>query len=283
MMSAKSVECLDAPGQDSLSEIALRPYMQRLELHRQEWDSEFFGTPMGVIALVPGITSPRHGWQVEGLRQRLSSLLDQARTQGYAHVIFRVGPDEQAAIWAAESAGMRLVDIGVDSTFDLGRGAVPELPPGAVIRPARSEDLPALRNLAGAAFVLSRFGADPFFRSEQVVELHRQWITNLYHGLAQAVLVCELDQGLAGFVSCALSGDQGRIPLIATRADFRRRGAGRALVAAALQWFSAAGARAAHVKTQAHNYPALALYHRAGFVVSKTELTFSITLAHRQD
>ena len=34
----------------------------------------------------------------------------------------------------------------------------------------------------------------------------------------------------------------------------------------------------AHVKTQAHNYPALALYHRAGYVVSKTELTFSVTL-----
>jgi hypothetical protein len=31
----------------------------------------------------------------------------------------------------------------------------------------------------------------------------------------------------------------------------------------------------ARVKTQAHNYQALALYHRAGFAVSQTELTFS--------
>src|SRR2546430_12302679 len=49
-----------------------------------------------------------------------------------------------------------------------------------------------------------------FFTPEQVVELHRQWITNLFNGLAQAVLVCELEGGLAGFVSCASHGDQDR-------------------------------------------------------------------------
>jgi hypothetical protein len=33
----------------------------------------------------------------------------------------------------------------------------------------------------------------------------------------------------------------------------------------------------AHVKTQVHNFKALALYSRAGFAVSATELTFSIS------
>jgi hypothetical protein len=45
-----------------------------------------------------------------------------------------------------------------------------------------------------------------------------------------------------------------------------------------LRWFLDNGCRVAHVKTQSHNYAALALYHRSGFNVSKTELTFSIAL-----
>jgi mycothiol synthase len=90
--------------------------------------------------------------------------------------------------------------------------------------------------------------------------------------------VAERGGEVIGFVSCALSGDEGRIPLIACGEGQRGRGLGRALVASALRWFAANGARVAHVKTQAVNYPALALYHRSGFNVSKTELTFSITL-----
>jgi ribosomal protein S18 acetylase RimI-like enzyme len=50
------------------------------------------------------------------------------------------------------------------------------------------------------------------------------------------------------------------------------------LVSAGLKWFRGAGCRVVHVKTQAHNYRALALYHRSGFTVSKVELTFSIGL-----
>jgi ribosomal protein S18 acetylase RimI-like enzyme len=141
-----------------------------------------------------------------------------------------------------------------------------------------ADDESILGELAGRAFVLSRFSADPFFTPEQVQNFHRTWITNLCRELAQRVLVCEIDGTVAGFVSCALASDEGRIPLIATGAEYRGRGLGSALVAAALHWFLDAGCRVVHVKTQAHNFRALALYHRSGFTVSNVELTFSIAL-----
>ncbi len=242
-----------------------------------DWDTEFFGARMGELGLasttkVPNAGSARTKDMELGLRTRIA----EAAERGYAHLIYRVPADDMPSIWAAETGGLKLVDVGIDSTFHFDRVPLPEPLDGITIRPSRDEDVPALRDLAGDAFVVSRYAADPFFSREAVVAFYRQWVTNLHNGLAQAVLVCEIDGVPAGFVACAVNGDEGRIPLIATRVTDRRRGIGRGLVTAALRWFAAAGNTAAHVKTQTANYPALALYQRAGFVVSRAELTFSI-------
>jgi ribosomal protein S18 acetylase RimI-like enzyme len=249
-----------------------------------DWDTAFFSARMGVIdrdhsAVVAGSAPDREHLAAE-LARDLADLLVDARAEGFAHLIFRAPADDLAAAWAAERAGLRLVDVGIDSAIPLGRAtaALSEPDTAVTIRPAHSADVAALQELAAEAFVLSRFSADPFFSPVQVKAFHRQWVANLCAGLAQAVLVCEVDRAVAGFVSCALRGDEGRIPLIATDSRHRRRGAGGALVAAALRWFADAGARIVYVKTQAHNYPALALYGRAGFTAANTELTFSITL-----
>ncbi len=173
--------------------------------------------------------------------------------------------------------------MGVDSSFALGTTPLPE-PPSLQVRSLRDEDVRGLAELAADAFRLSRFCADPFFSTEQAREFHREWVRNLCAGLADRVLVCDLDGELAGFISCAIRGGQGRIPLIATWAGHRRRGLGRSLVSAALHWFATAGAEIVHVKTQAQNYPALALYHRSGFTVTQSELTFRVipgTAGHR--
>lgn len=247
-----------------------------LTLRRLDWDTEFFGALMGVLALTDAWpTADDPVARAAALAEEVRAAVAEAAGAGYAHLILRVPAEDLAAAWGAALGGLRLVDIGVDSTFRFERGpglAVPE----PAVRPARAADLPALQAIAADSFVFSRFAADPFFSPEQVRAFHRQWITNLCAGLADAVLVCEHRGEIAGFVSCALAGDEGRIPLIATAGQWRRAGLGRALVTAALHWFAASGARAVHVKTQAQNYPALALYHRLGFTISRTELTFSV-------
>src|SRR5262249_23472328 len=122
--------------------------------------------------------------------------------------------------WAAPRAGLILVDVGIDSALDLDPPAprsiaLDDLP----VRHARREDLQLLHGIAADAFVWSRFAVDPFFSAEQVADFYKTWLTNLYYGLAQAVLVYEIDGEPAGFISCAVRQDEGRIPLIATRAS----------------------------------------------------------------
>jgi ribosomal protein S18 acetylase RimI-like enzyme len=250
------------------------------EVHHLEFDSRLFGARLGSITRLsqPSPAAKEPADQAGVLGTALRELLDQARRDGYAHLIFRAGAEDAASIWAAEQSGLRLVDIGVDSTFAFSSTPLPALPAAPLVRPARAADMPPLQDLAATAFVRSRFVVDPFFSPDDNQRLHREWVKNLFGGLAQSIFVCEVDGQLAGFVSNSLSGSEARIPLIATDARFRRRGVGRALVAAALHWSAQQGAQLAHVKTQAHNYPALALYHRAGYVVSKTELTFSVSL-----
>ncbi|HYW86564.1 MAG TPA: GNAT family N-acetyltransferase [Chloroflexota bacterium] len=240
------------------------------EVHDLDFDTRLFGARMGSIVRANDLPA-----SADALR----ATLGRARGEGYAHLILRAGAEDNTAIWAAEACGMRLVDVGVDSTFDLRRTPLPEQPATPFVREARSADLPPLQDLAATAFVRSRFVVDPFFSREANELLHRTWLKNLFGGLAQSIFVADVGGQAAGFVSNSVNNREARIPLIATNAEFRRTGIGRALVARAVSWSAEQGVPVAHVKTQAHNYPALALYHRAGYVVSKTELTFSVTLA----
>lgn len=252
----------------------VRERVQAFELKPLDWDTAFFGARMGTIVTAEASTR----LETAHLELQLRWLLAQARGEGFAHLIFRAGVEDSPSIWAAGGAGMRLVDVGVDSSFRFDRMPIPAAPADVRMRVAEPADVETLADLAAEAFTLSRFSADPFFSPEQVREFHRTWTRNLCNGLARAVLVAEVDSTIAGFISCAVSDTDGRIPLIGVDARFRGRGVGQALVAESLRWFSDAGCSKAHVKTQAHNYAALALYHRAGFQVSKSELTFSITL-----
>jgi ribosomal protein S18 acetylase RimI-like enzyme len=252
----------------------------RFELRPLDWDTSFFGSKMGTIVPLSEATGDSARANAPDDEIELRTLAREASAAAYAHVIFRVLAEQTDTAQAAEAAGFRLVDVGIDSTFFFATTPLPQSTNDAPIREARPADLPGLQGVAASAFAFSRFAADPFFSAEQVAAFYREWTGNLFHGLAQSVLVVEVDRKPAGFVSCALTAGEGRIPLIATRADLRRRGLGRVLVTAALRWFADAGATVAHVKTQAANYPALALYHRLGFVISRAELTFSISFPH---
>jgi len=69
-----------------------------------------------------------------------------------------------------------------------------------------------------------------------------------------------------GFVVARRAADEVEILLVAVTPAARRRGAGTALVAAALADAARAGAVAAHLEVRASNAAAIALYQRLGFV-----------------
>jgi dTDP-4-amino-4,6-dideoxy-D-galactose acyltransferase len=249
------------------------PGFGRASLRRLDWDTDFFGRAFGLVERVE--MSPLESDPLLAHIHLLSELSLLATSEGFEHLTYRPDLHEWHSVHGAEQAGWLLVDVGVDFLADPVKAPGPS---PSDIRLSRDDDLPALQDLAATAFVYSRFAVDPFFSDGDVQAFHRQWITNLHGGLAQALLVSESEGQLAGFVSCSLADDKGRIPLIAVAADQRGQGQGRKLVQAALGWFADAGAREVRVKTQVPNIPAVGLYERCGFVMERPELTFTTDL-----
>ncbi len=250
----------------------------RAEVHPLVWETNFFGRSMGAIHLPSGRRrgDPRN--DADALAAELRSALREAELDGLEHVSLRVAAEDAAAIWAAQRVGLRLMDIAVDLKFTLGSAPL-KAPTGIPVRIGAADDIPALRAMTRGAFGLTRFALDPFFSAQQVDDFYATWATNLFSGLADVVFVADLDGRPAGFVSVKRSADgQGRIPLVATSREFQRRGVARGLLAASLAWFAEAGCAVAYVKTQTANYPAVALYERAGFTTAQSELTFTTTL-----
>jgi ribosomal-protein-alanine N-acetyltransferase len=81
------------------------------------------------------------------------------------------------------------------------------------------------------------------------------------HGLIE---VGALD-GRGGLVLVRRASDEGEILTLATMPEGRRRGVGRRLLAAALNWAAAGGATRVFLEVSDANVPARALYAAAGF------------------
>lgn len=249
-----------------------------LEVRALDWETAFFGAKMGALVITAQPTEDGLVARSNALANGLRNALHEAELDGYRHLSWRVSAHDLSAIWAAEHAGWRLMDIAVDLSFHFGSTEVS--PAGdRSVRQASPNDVPAMQSMTRGAFGLTRFATDPFFTAEQVDQFYATWAANLFRGLADHIVVTDIDDRPVGFVSCKLGADgEARIPLVATAGAYQRRGVARDLLSAALAWLAQTGCRVAHVKTQVANSAAVALYERAGFTLSRTELTFTTTL-----
>jgi len=97
----------------------------------------------------------------------------------------------------------------------------------------------------------------------------RRYLRSLKRHRHAAVFVAELDGTIVGRLSVArdphpASEHVADLGLMVAR-DFRRRGAGRALMEEAERWARAVGVRKLELHVFPHNAPALALYERLGY------------------
>ena len=229
---------------------------------RLDWDSEFFGVPIGQgQAETPAEVEAVDDW---------------ARREDIRCTYLLVPAGRSAATQTAEARGFVLAGIRVTCS----RPVRPAPPPaescdGVSISPVRPVDVPALEHIAATAHGDTRFYADPNFPRASCDRLYQTWIRRSCEGWADHVLMAERHDRPHGYIALHLrEGREGVIGLFAVASDARRSGIGRALVDAALRWFRDQEVVRLSVVTQAHNLAALRLYQRAGLLVSDVDLWF---------
>jgi dTDP-4-amino-4,6-dideoxy-D-galactose acyltransferase len=238
---------------------SVRPEAETAAAALLDWDSEFWGAPIG---------------RVEGgalNREGLHAVDEWAATHGVACVYFLADSSDASSAHIAEDGGFRLMDLRVELRRPIaGDETAREL------RPASPDDVSALRAIARASHGVTRFYADPHFPDDRCDDLYDTWITRSLEGWADGVLVAEAEGRPVGYVSCHLdpAAGAGSIGLIAVDEAARGGGIGVMLSRGAVAWCRDRGAREMSVVTQGRNAGALRTFQRAGFLVDSVGLWF---------
>jgi len=233
-----------------------------------KWDSEFFGRTIGALTT---------SWTTDGVAQDVAT----ARTAGYDYLISRPPVEDAAAIRALEHAGFYLTDLGVTWSSDVhaylndtDRGVA------SPARHAAEADIAWLARAASSLFPLSRFYHDPFYSKAAADRLHEAWLANSVRGQAADVVLMIPE---SGFVTCKIARDgAGEIILIGVVDGARLKGAGRAMMTAALEWLASKGVTTVRVKTQVKNLRAMNFYHRLRFDLHSTDMTMGCLLSNER-
>ncbi|HYV16724.1 MAG TPA: GNAT family N-acetyltransferase [Conexibacter sp.] len=217
------------------------------------WDSALFGFPIARV----------NATRLDAAA--LDAALAACRAQAIRCAYLLLDADDAHGSQLAQATGFVVRDVRLELERPLERDTARRAADATAVGPARLEQRPALDALAREAFPLSRFFADPGFPRERCGDLYAAFLARGLDGAPERRTLATADA--SGFVVCHLDEPRsvGTIELIAVAADARGSGDGSALVAGALETFTAAGLRTAEVVTQAANVASQRLYARAGF------------------
>lgn len=221
------------------------------------WDSEFFGFPIGKVKA--GSVS----------LQDIAEVAQESKSCGFKCVYWLQESRSSDLLAEAQRQGFRWVDLRVE----LSRNVKPNIatPPSPGVRPARSDDLGQLQEIAEATQEDTRFHKDGLFPPDRAKALYSKWIERDLDQNEVWVGAEEADN-LTGFVSLAVNPSTAvaTIGLVSVASGSQGQGWGRQLMSAALHSALSHGCQSCRVVTQGTNVGALGLYQSCGFRVNQT-------------
>ncbi len=149
------------------------------------WDSEFFGFPIGRVAL-EGATP-----------EMLRAVDEQARDLGLACVYGTLDEIDTDEAFLVQAHGHRLVEVAL--RFGRPAGPFTPRPTTSRVRRGTPEDLPRLEHAISVLGPWSRFGSDPRFGHEAARRMFGAWVERAAHdGEEHLLLIAEDDDGVTG-------------------------------------------------------------------------------------
>jgi ribosomal protein S18 acetylase RimI-like enzyme len=242
-------------------------------VRRDAFDSELLGLDVGRVDVPSDVSRP-------ALERLLRALAGPAGEAGFDQLIRRVAASSFGDIWALESTGYLLMDVGVTFARRFTGRHEPKPTPHIEVRPAASSDVEHLLETMLDVPWGSRYEADPAYDRDAVRSLQARWLRNSLAGRADHVLIGHVDGQPAGYVTCRLLEEHGEIDLVGTVPACRGRGVAATIVDHSLAWFTEHVALVT-VRTQATNTIAAGVYERAGMTLRHSDMTFRLALTER--
>ncbi|MDP8931472.1 MAG: GNAT family N-acetyltransferase [Actinomycetota bacterium] len=228
-------------------------------------DEERFGV---VTARASGVTA-----------ERVTQVLDFCAHHGVEFAIVRCATNDLRAVQELEDTGFRLMDTLVY----YGRGLEDPPPPmddGPVrVRPAAPGDEMRVRAIAARGFTgyVGHYHADERLDRAACDEVYASWAYRscIESGVADGVLVAELDGDIVGFSTIRIKDDQEAEGVLdAVDPAVRRRGIYRQLGIARIDWCRRHGLSRLVVPTQLANPASQRGLVRLGFAPQRSSYTF---------
>lgn len=239
----------------------------------EPFDSELLGLRIGRLRLPATDPTDR--------AKLIADLAARGHVDGYDQLLSRVPLSALSDVWALESVGFEVMDVGVTFTRTIDPSFIAPTPTSCTTRLAADADIETLLVTMLDVPWGSRYEADPAYDRSAVQRLQTRWLRNSLRGRADAVWVGDVDGTAMGYATCRVvtenGAQEGEIDLVGTVPAARRRGIAKAVVDAALGWFAPRVPRVT-VRTQATNYTAAALYERAGMTLHHTDVTLRLAL-----
>lgn len=246
------------------------------------WDTRHFGIEMAKIRYL--IVNADYSNTFEVKSALLSYLLMKC-SKKFHHLSIRVHTEDVSSIHSLENAGFRLMDTTVTYSFDFRKDQIVRLENECYVRKFRKNEIDKLANIATECYeegrvATDRFHADPSLPSEKSDDLYVKWIVNSCKGLADTVLVAEVDGVPVGFITCKvyrqlsekLGVRLGTMVISGVSPSCRGRGAYTSMFNTGLRWL-AERVNIVEVGTQISNYVVQKVWNRLGFKLIRSQYT----------
>lgn len=223
-----------------------------------DWDSEFFGFPIGRVDL-DGATP-----------ERLRAIDGEARDLGLLCLYGSLDPTDGHTATLVQTFGHRMVEVAL--TFHRPPGPFTARPSTATVRQGTADDLPQLGEAIDTLAPWSRFGADPRFGPDAARRMHEAWVRRAAEDTTgeRMLAIAETDSGIAG-ISTHVRSPAPRIDLMGVVEQ--GSGAAWALMAAGIEWAGGTG-EVEGGPCAARNLAPLRFVEHCGFSVCRTRYLY---------
>lgn len=195
---------------------------------------------------------------------------DRLLTQAPVFIYVKLPTGQTGWVQKFESAGFRVVDTG--AVF-MKEGAISfENKKSLKVYEARAEDRERTCQIARNNLTWSRFHLDPLISNDLAGEIKAKWVGNYFSGnRGDAMVVCEYQNRICGFVQAFCKPGELIIDLIAVDHQFRKLGVGKAMLVYLQEKFMPSGVIRAG--TQIANPASLSFYETLGFRIHQSFYT----------